>query len=357
MSTTVRADFFVPVGSDKRVLAAPMVADFSGDFAADFASASRGIAPVEAGTWLDRDTAAAAEATAAARADPRIAREAVSSIRADANLALANAASAQADAPLAREFAASNPFHLLPAGEWLIAQRSESTAPAESLLRARADAFVTAEAAAWLSLAPVMPTEQNSAAAALLPLSPAESGALLPSDAIFPGESRSGAALKVGALLSIEALGSTPVDSPVGGESITSMRGGGMAGSEWLVLSRADGAAPVAAATAWLRGVPLAAELAGRLAGDYPLLAEALAAAPGDFPALLELIQSLRIDPRLPIETAGAALLSDAALAVEILRVARGDAPVAEESWGIYVVGVTLTLSDGRVITFATAAP
>jgi hypothetical protein len=90
--------------------------------------------------------------------------------------------------------------------------------------------------------------------------------------------------------------------------------------------------------------------------GDYAVFAEALTAVPGDSGALLELIQSLQIDLRPPIETAGAALLSDSSLAVEILGVARGDAPVAGESWGTYVVRVTLTLSDGRVITFATMA-
>jgi hypothetical protein len=144
MSTTVRADFFVPVESGKQVLAGPGARAFSGDFSADFASLNRGILPIEAGTRVASDAAA----------------------------------------------------------------------PAESALRVSTDAAVPAEAAALLFLDSLTPTEQNSAAAALLK--------------------------------------------------------------------------------------------------------------------------------------------TDAALAIEILRIARGDAPASGESRGTYVVGVTLTLSDGRVITFAT---
>jgi hypothetical protein len=94
----------------------------------------------------------------------------------------------------------------------------------------------------------------------------------------------------------------------------------------------------------------------GQLTGEYPLVAEAVTAIPGDSGALLELLRSLRIDTQPPIEQVAAAHpKSDAALAVEIMRVARGDAQVAGESWGTYVVGVTPTLSDGRVITFPCA--
>jgi hypothetical protein len=260
---------------------------------------------IEAGTGLDQDTAGAAEVTAAARADPTMPWEALSSRPADANFALANSASTRTDALLAREFAASHQIRLLLRGEWLVAQRSENTAPAESLLRALADAVVRGEGAALLFLDPVMPTEQNPAAAALLLLAPAESGALLPSEAILPGESGSGAALKVDALLRVEALGNTRAGSPVGCELIAALR----------------------------------------LIGDYPLFAEALAAVAGDSGALLELLPSLRIDSHPPIETAGAAFLkTDAALSVEILGVSP------------YLVRVTFTLSDGRVITFATTA-
>ena len=289
------------------MLTASMVPDFSGDFDASFGAASQaygGIVSIEAGTGLDRDSAGAAEATAAARADPTMPMEALSSMPADADLALANSASMRTDFLLAREFAASHQIRLPLRGEWLVAQRSENAAPAESLLRALADAVVRGEGAALLFLDPVMPTEQNPAAAALLLLAPAESGALLPSDAILPGESGSGAALKVDALLPIEASGSTRADGPVGGELFASL-----------------------------------------LIGDFPLVAEALAAVAGDAGALLELLPSLRIDPGPPIETAGAAFLkTDAALSVEILGVSP------------YLVRVTFTLSDGRVITFATTA-
>jgi hypothetical protein len=63
----------------------------------------------------------------------------------------------------------------------------------------------------------------------------------------------------------------------------------------------------------------------------------------------------LFLDPVVPTEqnSAAAALLkTDAALPVEILGISRRDAPISGESWDTYVVGVTLILSDGRVITF-----
>jgi hypothetical protein len=43
---------------------------------------------------------------------------------------------------------------------------------------------------------------------------------------------------------------------------------------------------------------------------------------------------------------------ADIAPVVEILRVAREDFSVVTEAWGAYVVSVTLTFSDGRVLTF-----
>src|SRR6516164_6227928 len=105
MSTTVTADFFVPVGSEKRVLAPALpVSDYTDDLDANFVRAYRGIVPIEAGRGLYRDIATAAEETAAARADPTVATEAVSSIPADANFAVANSASMQTDVLLAREF-------------------------------------------------------------------------------------------------------------------------------------------------------------------------------------------------------------------------------------------------------------
>jgi hypothetical protein len=356
VSTTVGADILVPVGSETRVLVAPMVSDFSSDFVPDFVPVHRGMMPIEAGAGLARDTAAAAEATAAARADPASAAEALVSMPAAAKFAMANSLGVDADALLAGEFAASHQPWMILRGEWLVAQRRENTAPAESLLSALADAVVTGEGAALLFLAPVMPTEANSAAAPLSLSSPAESGALVTGDAMSPGESRSGAALLMVATLPIEALGSTPVDSSVSGESISSSHGEGLARLEWLLLSRADAAAPVAAASAWLCAAPLVAESAYRVTGDYALFAEALTAVPGDSGALLELLPLLQIDLRPPIEAAGSALRTDAALPVEILRLARGDASAAGESWGTYVVRITLTLSDGRVITFATMA-
>jgi hypothetical protein len=211
LPTTVSADFFIPVGSEKHVLAGPTIADYSGDFGADFGSARRGIVPIEAGTG---------QATTAARADPGVAMEWSSSIPADANFAVASSASMQIDASLAREFAASSQFHLLPRGEWTVAQRRENAAPAECLLNARADAVLKIEGAALLLVNPNMPTEQSSAAAALLLLAPAESGALGSSHATLPGESLSGAtAFKADALLSIEALSLARGDVPIAGES------------------------------------------------------------------------------------------------------------------------------------------
>jgi hypothetical protein len=357
MSTTVIANFLVPVAARNRVLAAPMMPDFSGDFSADFAPAHRGIAAIEAGMRLHRDTAAGAEAPAAARADPTIQREALSLAPANANFALTNSASGRADARFAGEFAASTQFQFdLPLrGEWLVAQRSDNPAPAERLRRALADAVVRGEGMARMFLDPPMPTEQNSAASACLLLLPAESGALLPGDSIVPVESRSTAAFNADALLPIEALTITRVDSPACGELTGSLRGDATAGLERLAQSRADGTAPVAAATLWLLDAPLPAEFARRLTGDYPLDPETGAAVAGDSQALLELLRSLGIDTGPPIETAAAGLLdTGAALPIEILRVSGGDAPVAAESADTYVVLVTLTLSDGRVISFVT---
>ncbi len=279
MSTTAGAEFPFPVGSGNHLFTASIAADFSSDFDANLASAANftkvtvdfpaaiqsvasvlralmsgsvwsgqfsdafgplsgggapfeallsnqraasgdAIAPVELGLTARVDPAAVAELGLTARADPTIAREAVSSIPANANSALATSASLRAEAPLAREFVASGQFHLLFPTEWLVARRRENTAPAESLVRARADAVVRVEGAALLFLDSNMPTEQSSAAAALLLLTPAESGALRSSHAILPGESLSGAAIKkVDALLSIEALGATRRDAPVAGES------------------------------------------------------------------------------------------------------------------------------------------
>jgi hypothetical protein len=225
MSTTVTAEFIVPVGCGKQMVTAPMVPDFSRDFDGSFGPAYRaygsygGIVSIEARTGLARDTAGAAEATAAARADPMIPREALSSVRADASLAVANSGSMRTDALLTREFVASRQIHLMFRAEWLVAQRRENTPPAESLVRARADAVVRVEGAALLSLNPNMPTEQGSVAAALLLFATAESGALRSSNAILPAESLSGAAIKVDALLSVEALGATRRDAPVAGES------------------------------------------------------------------------------------------------------------------------------------------
>ena len=66
MPTTVAADFFVPVGSEKRVLTEPMVSDFSDDFDASFGRARPGTVPIEVGRGLYRHSASAAEVTAAA---------------------------------------------------------------------------------------------------------------------------------------------------------------------------------------------------------------------------------------------------------------------------------------------------
>jgi hypothetical protein len=151
-----------------------------------------------------------------------------------------------------------------------------------------------------------------------------------------------------------------------------------------------DGSAPIEALVV-ARGGGGAAEL-GLTAGANPKIAwEAVSSVPANANsvvrvegvALLFLDPSLRTEQRsataalllpapaesralcsiqviFPAESlSGAAinaLKADALLSIEGMGAARRDAPVAVESCDTYVVGVTLTLSDGRILTFATTA-
>jgi hypothetical protein len=68
-----------------------------------------------------------------------------------------------------------------------------------------------------------------------------------------------------------------------------------------------------------------------------------------------ELASGLTAPPTPALEIR-AVTRADAMPAVEILSIARGDVPFVDEAWCTYVVAVTLTLSDGRVITYGTLA-
>jgi hypothetical protein len=120
--------------------------------------------------------------------------------------------------------------------------------------------------------------------------------------------------------------------------------------------SAADAAATVESLGLLLLDPPAPAERGARLIGNAMLPLESIgtAALGVDLALPVEASVSLRSDC---VANAEQLVLSraDAVLPVENSTLARGDAAVETEAFGVYVVRVTLTLSDGSVLTFAAA--
>jgi hypothetical protein len=206
----------------------------------------------------------------------------------------------------------------------------DTMVPVESIRRVGAGAAGAAETVALTLLDPPTPTE---------------SGARRISDAIVQKEGTRASAASSNVLIPVEALSAAHADRSLLRELIASARGESALRVEELVPARADATGPI--------------EAGSRAGAASPTKAEALRYAATDAAAPSEAAALLSLDLGVPAE--GSALGSgEAFLPAESSATAAhtvtAAAAMSIESRSTYVVSVTLTLSDGRVITFPTAS-
>jgi hypothetical protein len=102
---------------------------------------------------------------------------------------------------------------------------------------------------------------------------------------------------------------------------------------------------------------PLAAGVSGSRLPSLEILTPAKTRHFSGDPGLpLEAGAEPRRDARIAAEAQGSVRQAGATGALEIRRIVGADTPLVDEARDTYVVAVTLTLSDGRVLTFPTMA-
>jgi hypothetical protein len=160
-----------------------------------------------------------------------------------------------------------------------------------------------------------------------------------------------------GAVMNLEVGRRLLTDQSTGAELLSTDQADGSVPAEGPGLAGADNSASCELVGLLGNGAVMKLELGGGVLTDQSIGAELLAAILPDPDLRFEILGLTRTQFRPPAEARGKIQRTvDAMLPVEILRIARGDAAVAGELRGTYIVKVTLTLSDGRVISIAASS-